>query len=182
MRPPTIAIVLRGHSDKSGRQRLYLRYAWHYQTNYIVLPWRILAKDWDSNSQTVKSRATLGGETAVTVNGDLSKTLTKAYAIIAELTTSDIPPSFDEFRLRMGAGKKVTRHFADSARELLQRELDANEIAYRTFITYRAAVNKFEELMGKLSIRKSVTTRCWTSNARSWYRERKTWPTNTSAT
>lgn len=52
----------------------------------------------------------------------------------------------------MGARKKVTRHFADSARELLQLELDAKEIAYRTFITYRAAVNKFEEVMGKLSI------------------------------
>lgn len=152
MRPPTIAIVQRGYTDRYGRQRLYLRYAWNFQTNYIVLPWRLLPKDWDPVAQTVKSRATLGGETALTVNGDLAKTMNKAYAIIAEMTTADIPPSFEEFRMRMNAGKKVARHFAESARELLQQELDANEIAYRTFNTYRAAVNKFEETMGKLSI------------------------------
>lgn len=152
MRPPTIAIVQRGYADRYGRQRLYLRYAWNFQTNYIVLPWRLLPKDWDPVAQTVKSRATLGGETALTVNGDLAKTMNKAYAIIAEMTTADIPPSFEEFRMRMNAGKKVARHFAESAREMLQQELDANEIAYRTFNTYRAAVNKFEEIMGKLSI------------------------------
>ncbi|MCB9334421.1 MAG: hypothetical protein H6574_25525, partial [Lewinellaceae bacterium] len=68
MRQPSIAIVQRGRADRFGMQKLYLRYAWNYHTNYIALPWKLLPKDWDARAQIVKPRATLGGESAVVVN------------------------------------------------------------------------------------------------------------------
>ena len=152
MRPPVITIVLRGYQDRQGFQKLFLRYAWSYRTNYLVLPWKLLSKDWDRANQSVKPRATLGGETALIVNSHLRTTLNKGYAIVAELIASDIPPVFDEFSRKMRADKKVASFFGESALEILKAERAANEISSKTYITYKSSVNKFNTIMGALRI------------------------------
>jgi integrase len=152
MRQPSIAIVLRGYTDRSGRQRLFLRYSWNYETNYMGLTWKLFPKDWDPGSQTVKARATLGGETALIVNKDLSRIMNKAYNVVTEMIAADIPPTYPEFRQKMEAGKKVARSFAEVALELLKNEYDAKEISYRTLNVYRAAVKKFREVEGDIRI------------------------------
>ncbi|MBL7797057.1 MAG: hypothetical protein JNJ90_11240 [Saprospiraceae bacterium] len=152
MRPPVISIVLRGYQDRFGFQKLFLRYAWRYQTNYLVLPWKVLPKDWDPASQSVKPRATLGGETAMVVNNHLRTTLTKAYSIVADMIARDIPPAFDLFSQKMRADKKVVSLFGETALQILKEEHAANEISPKTYITYKSAVNKFQGVMGPLRL------------------------------
>ncbi len=91
LKPPSISIVLRGYEDRFGFQRRFLRSSWYYPTNYIVLSWKLLPKDWNPVTQSVKSCATPGGETSVVVNGDLAKTMNKAYSVVAELIANDLP-------------------------------------------------------------------------------------------
>jgi integrase len=152
MRPPVISIVLRGYQDRFGFQKLFLRYAWRYQTNYLVLPWKVLPKDWDPAGQSVKPRATLGGETAMVVNNHLRTTLTKAYSIVADMIARDIPPAFDLFSQKMRADKKVVSLFGETALQILKEEHAANEISPKTYITYKSAVNKFQGVMGPLRL------------------------------
>jgi integrase len=144
--------VLRGYNDRFGFQKLYLRYAWRYRTNYLVLPWKLRAKDWDAAGQSVKSRAILGGETAIIVNNHLRTTLTKAYSIVADMIARDIPPTFDVFNQKMGAGKKTDPLFSDTAFQILKEEFAANEISNKTFVTYRCAVRKFLGAVGPLRL------------------------------
>jgi len=116
------------------------------------LPWKLLEKDWDQVNQCVRPRATLGGETVVVVNSDLKKRLNLAFGIVAELIANDIPPTFDEFRLKMGVGKSVSHFFYDSSLTILNEEFNANEIRKASLITYRSTINKFKELEGNLRI------------------------------
>ncbi|MEZ4940670.1 MAG: hypothetical protein R3D58_07370 [Saprospiraceae bacterium] len=150
MKPPVVSIVQRGHQDRYGFQRLFLRYSWSYKTNYIALSWKLLPKDWDQATQTVRPRATLGGETVAVVNGDLAKTLNKAYAVIAELIASEQPPTFDAFKPRMGAEKKGTIRFFDAAVQLLDEEYAAKQISAATLRAYKASINKLKKLNGDL--------------------------------
>ena len=150
MKPPVISIVQRGYQDRYGFQRLFLRYSWLYKTNYIALSWKLLPKDWDQTTQTVKPRATLGGETAAIVNGDLAKTLNKAYSIIADLIAHEIPPTFNAFKLKMGAEKKAAFLFYDAAVKMLDEEYAEKQISRSTSKVYKAAINKFKELNGDL--------------------------------
>jgi len=150
MKPPVISIVQRGYQDRYGFQRLFLRYSWLYKTNYIALSWKLLPKDWDQKTQTVKPRATLGGETAAIVNGDLSKTLNKAYSIIADLIANELPPTFDAFKPKMGAEKKSAFLFFDAAVKMLDEEYAGNQISASTLKVYKASLNKFKELNGDL--------------------------------
>jgi hypothetical protein len=152
MRPPVISIVLRGYQDRFGFQKLFLRYAWSYRTNYLALPWKVLPKDWDPANQSVKPRATLGGETAMVVNNHLRTTLTKAYSIVADMIARDIPPAFDVFSQKMRADKKVVSLFGETALQILKDEHAANEISHKTYITYKSAVNKFQGVMGPLRL------------------------------
>ena len=152
MKPPSISIVLRGYEDRFGFQRLFLRYSWCYRTNYIVLSWKLLPKDWDPVAQSVKPRATLGGETSVVVNGDLAKTMNKAYSVVAELIANDIPPTFEEFKAKMSMGKKTAVMFWDAAMKILDEEHREKQISRQTFTCYRAAVNKFREISGNLRV------------------------------
>ncbi|MBL7795127.1 MAG: phage integrase SAM-like domain-containing protein [Saprospiraceae bacterium] len=150
MKPPVISIVQRGYQDRYGFQRLFLRYSWSYKTNYIALSWKLLPKDWDQTTQTVRPRATLGGETAAVVNGDLAKTLNKAYSIIADLIANELPPTFDAFKLKMGAEKKAAFLFFDAAVKLLDEEYAGKQISASTLKVYKAAINKFKEINGDL--------------------------------
>lgn len=150
MKPPVISIVQRGYQDRYGFQRLFLRYSWLYKTNYIALSWKLLPKDWDQKTQTVKPRATLGGETAAIVNGDLAKTLNKAYSIIADLIANELPPTFDAFKPKMGAEKKSAFLFFDTAVKLLDEEYAGKQISDSTLKVYKASLNKFKELNGDL--------------------------------
>ena len=150
MKPPVISIVQRGYQDRYGFQRLFLRYSWSYKTNYIALSWKLLPKDWDQSTQTVKPRATLGGETAAIVNGDLAKTLNKAYSIIADLIANELPPTFDAFKPKMGAEKKSAFRFFDAAVKLLDEEYAGKQISDSTLKVYKASLNKFKELNGDL--------------------------------
>lgn len=152
MRPPVIKLVLRGYEDKYGFKKLFIRYSWCYRSNYIVLPWKLLEKDWDPVNQWVKPRATLGGETSFIVNNDLKKRVHEAFSIVAELIANGIPPTFEEFRMKMGAGKNTTLIFYDSAVKILEEERNANEISKASVITYRATLNKFKELEGNLRL------------------------------
>ncbi len=129
MKPPVISIVQRGYQDRYGFQRLFLRYSWLYKTNYIALSWKLLPKDWDQKTQTVKPRAPLGGETAAIVNGDLSKTLNKAYSIIADLIANELPPTFDAFKPKMGAEKKSAFLFFDAAVNCWTKNTPGNKSA-----------------------------------------------------
>jgi len=150
MKPPVISIVQRGYQDRYGFQRLFLRYSWSYKTNYIALSWKLLPKDWDQTTQTVKPRATLGGETAAIVNGDLAKTLNKAYSIIADLIANELPPTFGAFKPKMGAGKKAAFLFFDAAVKMLDGEYTGKQISASTLKVYKASLNKFKELNGDL--------------------------------
>lgn len=150
MKPPVISIVQRGYQDRYGFQRLFLRYSWSYKTNYMALSWKLLPKDWDQTTQTVKPRATLGGETAAIVNGDLAKTLNKAYSIIADLIANELPPTFDAFKPKMGAEKKSAFRFFDAAVKLLDEEYAGKQISDSTLKVYKASLNKFKELNGDL--------------------------------
>lgn len=152
MKPPVISIVQRGHKDKSGYQRLFLRYAWCYRTNYMILSWKLLPKDWDRSAQSVKPRATLGGETSMIVNSDLAKTMQKAFSVVAELIANQIPPTFDEFKIKMDMGEKVASFFCESAIKILEQEKSENQISKQTYICYKAAVNKFREIAGDLRV------------------------------
>ena len=143
---------MRGYQDRFGFQKLFLRYAWCYQTNYLVLSWKILPKDWDPANQSVKPRATLGGETAMVVNNHLRMTLTKAYSIVADMIARDIPPTFDVFSQKMRADKKVVSLFGETALQILKEERAANEISHKTYITYKSAINKFQGVMGTLRL------------------------------
>lgn len=150
MKPPVISIVQRGYQDRYGFQRLFLRYSWSYKTNYVALSWKLLPKDWDQTTQTVRPRATLGGETAAVVNGDLAKTLNKAYSIIADLIANELPPTFDAFKPKMGAEKKSAFRFFDAAVKLLDEEYAGKQISDSTLKVYKASLNKFKELNGDL--------------------------------
>ena len=152
MKPPVVSIVQRGYQDRYGFQRLFLRYSWSYKTNYIALSWKLLPKDWDKTTQSVRPRATLGGETAAIVNGDLAKTLNKAYSIIADLIANELPPTFDTFKPKMGAEKKAAFHFFDVAVKLLDEEYATEQISASTLKCYKAATNKFKELNGNLRL------------------------------
>ena len=143
---------MRGYQDRFGFKKLFLRYSWCYRTNYLVLSWKILPKDWDPSNQSVKPRATLGGETAMIVNNHLRTTLTKAYSIVAELIAQEIPPTFDVFSQKMRADKKVASFFGESALLILKEEHAAKEISLQTYITYKSAVNKFQSVIGPLRI------------------------------
>ncbi len=152
MRQPSIAIVQRGRADRFGMQKLYLRYAWNYHTNYIALPWKLLPKDWDARAQIVKPRATLGGESAVVVNTDLRNKLNKASLIANELIAGNIPPSFDIFRQKFEGNRKQFAPFAATAEDILKKERDAREVTPSTFKAYRAALRKFVEKVGDLPV------------------------------
>ncbi|TNE59161.1 MAG: hypothetical protein EP344_09085, partial [Bacteroidetes bacterium] len=150
MKPPVVSIVQRGYQDRYGFQRLFLRYSWSYKTNYIALSWKLLPKDWDQTTQTVRPRATLGGETVAVVNGDLAKTLNKAYAVIAELIASEQPPTFDAFKPKIGAEKKGAIRFFDAAVKMLDEEYAAKQISAATLKVYKASINKLKKLNGDL--------------------------------
>lgn len=152
MRPPVITIVLRGYEDRYGFKKLFLRYSWSYRTNYMVLPWKLLEKDWDQVNQCVRPRATLGGETSVIVNSDLKKRVNEAFSVVAELIASGIPPTFEEFRLKMGASKIASHHFYDSAIMILADEFKSKEISKASFVAYKSALNKFKELEGNVRL------------------------------
>ncbi|MCC6460601.1 MAG: phage integrase N-terminal SAM-like domain-containing protein, partial [Saprospiraceae bacterium] len=117
------------------------------------MSWKLLPKDWDQSTQTVKPRATLGGETAAIVNGDLAKTLNKTYSIIADLISNDIPPTFEVFKPKMGAEKKSAFLFFDAAVQLLNEEYAGKQISASTLKVYKAAINKFKELNGDLRVK-----------------------------
>ena len=152
MRQPSITLVIRGRPDRFGLQKLYLRYAWNYQTNYIALTWKLLPKDWDPKAQTVKPKATLGGEGAIAVNTDLRNKLNKAFLIITELMAAGTAPSFEVFRTRFAGDRKQFESFSATALEILKKELAAKEVTHSTFKAYRAAIHKFVEIAGDLSI------------------------------
>lgn len=103
----------------------------------------MLPKDWDQPTQTVRPRATLGGETAAIVNGDLAKTLNKAYSIIADLIANELPPTFDAFKPKMGAEKKSAFRFFDAAVKLLDEEYAGKQISDSTLKVYKVSLNKF---------------------------------------
>jgi integrase len=152
MRQPSITIVQRGRADRFGMQKLYLRYSWNYHTNYIALPWKVLPKDWDGRAQSVKPKAILGGEGAVVVNTDLRNKLNKAFLIATELTAANIAPSFEVFRQKFDGNRKQFSSFAATAEEILKKELAAREVTPSTFKAYRAAIRKFVDKVGDLSV------------------------------
>ena len=94
----------------------------------------------------------MGGETALIVNRELNKIMNKAYTAVTEMLAAEILPTFEEFRQKMEADKKIARSFADMALELLKNEYDAKEISYRTLNVYRAAVKKFKEVEGDVRL------------------------------
>ncbi|MEZ4941861.1 MAG: hypothetical protein R3D58_13355 [Saprospiraceae bacterium] len=152
MRQPSIAVVLRGLPDKQGKQRLYLRYSFAYQTNYIAFPWKLHPKEWDRKAQMVKANAILGGKGAAVVNMDLRNKLNKAFLITAELLASDINPDFTTFRQKFEVNKTYFERLGALATEVLENEFSANEITKSTMRGYSAAINKFIHLVGDLPL------------------------------
>ncbi len=152
MRQPSIAIVLRGRPDRYGTKKLYLRYSFNYQTNYIALPWKVLPKEWDRKSQTVKPSAKIGAKGSAVVNMDLRTKLNKAFLITTELIAADIYPTFELFRQKFEHNRKQHEYFAAAAKAVLQKEIAAKEITESTAKVYLTSLNRFTKIVGDISL------------------------------